>query len=52
MYNLRKQALRDRIFGQNGNDILNVDSGSDFLVGGKDNDFIDGGEGDDTLIDN
>jgi len=38
------------LFGNDGNDILNVDGGADTLLGGAGDDKLNGGAGDDLLI--
>jgi Ca2+-binding RTX toxin-like protein len=42
--------LRDRVFGEGGNDNLYGYAGDDFIDGGAGDDFIDGGAGSDTLL--
>ena len=40
----------DNIFGQNGDDILEGNSGDDLIFGGNNDDLIEGGTGDDTIV--
>jgi Ca2+-binding RTX toxin-like protein len=46
---LTGSAVRNLLWGDDGNDTLSGLAGNDYLDGGAGNDFIDGGEGDDFM---